>query len=302
MKYRTLGNTGISVSEIGFGAGGKFGMADKITDGKSADLVKLAIELGINFFDTASSYGFGLSEKRLGMALKGNRDKVYIATKCFSMTVGEGKEAEVIQDYTAKGITRSVEDSLRRLQTDYLDIIQLHSPPWKIIEQTDEPIRAIEDIKKSGKARFIGISKDGEKAVDALNMNVFDTLQIGYNVMNQSAMAEALPLAADKGVGIIIKTPAAQSVFLREAAKPPEDWMEKTWNKRNHYDFLNDYDMHGTEIALRFVLDSELVHTVIQATTSSGHLRNNIKASDGEKLDNAIINKITHAWRQTESA
>jgi aryl-alcohol dehydrogenase-like predicted oxidoreductase len=297
MQYRTLGKTGLKVSEIGFGAGMGFSEPDVITDTQAVELVHKAVELGVNFFDTAASYGSGLSEQRLGMAIKGMRDRIFVATKCISRTLGQGKDARIVRDWTAEGITQTIEESLKRLETDYVDILQFHSPQMEVLE-SQESLTALEKVKQSGKARFIGISSDMDIALHAISLGLFETLQTTYSALDQKSTDRVIPEAHKKGMGIILKTPTAQCVFLRGATMPSEDWMQKTVSRASHFDYLNDYEMDGVEIALRFALDSPMVATAIPGTSKVRHLEKNAKVSDGKKLDPKISEIIKETWKQ----
>jgi aryl-alcohol dehydrogenase-like predicted oxidoreductase len=297
MQYRILGKTGLKVSEIGYGAGDGFCDPQKITDTHAVELMHRAVDLGVNFFDTAASYGFGHSERRLGLAFKGMRDRVLIATKCISRTVGEGKDARIVRDWSAKGITQTIEESLKRLEIDYVDLLQFHSPQMEVLK-SEKALTAVQKIKQSGKARFIGISSDMDAALYAISLGIFDTLQTTYSALDQKSMDRVLPAAHENQMGIIIKTPTAQCVFLRGRKMPEEDWMQKTVSRAKYFDYLNDYDMDGPEIALRFALEPEMVSTVIPGTTSIDHLINNIKTSDGKRLDKKISERIKDTWKQ----
>ena len=152
MEYRTLGKTGLKVSRLGFGAatlGNEYGVADPQEIGRA---VHLAIDSGINFFDVAPYYGRTLGETRLGDALQGRRHEVIIATKCARYDKTEF-------DFSAARVTRSIDESLQRLKTDYVDILHVHDVEFGNKRQiVDETIPALRRIQAAGKARFIGIT------------------------------------------------------------------------------------------------------------------------------------------------
>ncbi len=150
MRYRILGKTGCRVSILGFGAsplGNEFRVTDPAEDARA---VACAIDRGINYFDVSPYYGRTLAEKRLGEALAGRRDKVFLATKC-------GRYDAAGFDFSADRLAHSIDESLARLQTDYVDLLQLHDIEFGDYRQiVEESVPALEKIKQSGKARFIG--------------------------------------------------------------------------------------------------------------------------------------------------
>ena len=195
MKYCNLGNTGLRVSKIGYGCAGLGNIYTPVTEDDAKESIRKAYEeYGINYFDTAPSYGKNsLSETILGRGLKeaGIRDKVIIATKC-----GDYEEDQYVQDFSYSGIISRFEDQLRRLQTDYVDVLQLHdfdyAPSMEMV--LEESIPALQQLKKEGKARYIGITSVRNTALkyvldrtDCLDMiltfgryNLMDTTLVGY--------------------------------------------------------------------------------------------------------------------------
>ncbi|MBL8029554.1 MAG: aldo/keto reductase, partial [Fibrobacteres bacterium] len=182
MKTRTLGRTGLQVSEIGLGCGGKFGFTE--TSEEAAEtILNHAIANGVNFFDTGSNYGQGLSEVRLGRYLKENRKKVILTTKCGSRLFGEvGKETYVKRDFTYQGLLTSAEESLKRLKTDYVDLMQLHTAPADAIKPDSEAMAALKEMQKRGMTRFIGASCDIGRGIDIINIGILDTIQVSFNI------------------------------------------------------------------------------------------------------------------------
>jgi aryl-alcohol dehydrogenase-like predicted oxidoreductase len=222
MQYRTLGRTGLRVSEIGVG-GAQFGLAnymgrwDPFTEDAQRVVtatVHRALELGYTYFDTAPGYGNGRSEEMLGHALKGRREQAIIATK-----VGEGQ-------WTPEGIRASVEASLRRLQVDAIDVIQFHDG-WYHPEQVGQILRGggletFQRLKQEGKVRFIGFTAEGPSAgvEELIATGAFDTMQIRYNLMFQHPSDfennEGVIRQADaRGMGIVLMRPLTSGVFQR---------------------------------------------------------------------------------------
>lgn len=216
MKYRTLGNTGFRVSEIGFGAwaiGGAmdvFGMPvgwSKVTDAESIAAIERAIDLGINFFDTADVYGMGHSEELLGKTLKG-KDCI-IATKVGNRVDDTGAR----KDFSEKYIRDSIEGSLRRLNRESLDLYQLHNPDPGTYKK-GEVFDAMNRLKEEGKIRAIGVSISNPKeGLDLIRNHKVDCLQVLFNILNQEPARELIPEAEKNGVGIIVRVPLASGLL-----------------------------------------------------------------------------------------
>jgi len=235
VNRRTLGRTGLSISEIGFGAwaigGNAFGNSYGPTDdAESKRAIRRAFELGCNFFDTADVYGHGHSEEVLGEALRDVRDQVIIATKVggnfynrdirplmrerIAQTVGKsldeidaGAPLPVTHDanFTAGYLRFAVERSLARLRTDRIDLLQLHNPPLQLISAmgTYEPL---EEMKRDGLIRFYGVSvHPPEEGLAAINATMPDTIQIVYNLARREAEDTFLPTAQAANVGVIAR-------------------------------------------------------------------------------------------------
>jgi len=234
VNRRTLGRTGLSISEIGFGAwaigGNAFGNSYGSTDGESKRAIRRAFELGCNFFDAADVYGHGHSEALLGEALRDVRDQVIIATKVggnfynrdiqplmrerITQTVGKsldeidaGAPLPVTHDanFTPGYLRFAVERSLERLRTDRIDLLQLHNPPLQLIAAmgTYEPL---EEMKRDGLIRFYGVSvHPPEEGLAAIRATMPDTIQIVYNLARREAEDTFLPTAHAANVGVIAR-------------------------------------------------------------------------------------------------
>jgi aryl-alcohol dehydrogenase-like predicted oxidoreductase len=222
MQYRTLGRTGLKVSEIGVG-GAQFGLTnymgrwDAFSEGAqraTTATVHRALELGYNYFDTAPGYGDGRSEEMVGNALKGRREEVVIATK---VSGGQWAPAQ---------IRASVEASLRRLQVDVVDVIQFHGG-WYHPDQVDQilasgGLEAFQQLKQEGKVRFIGFTAEGPSAgvEELIATGAFDTMQIRYSLLYQHPSDwennEGVIRQADaQGMGIVLMRPLTSGVFQR---------------------------------------------------------------------------------------
>jgi aryl-alcohol dehydrogenase-like predicted oxidoreductase len=211
MKTKLLGRTGVSVSELCFGTMSFGGDADEAT---SAAMYKAVRDAGINFFDSANEYSKGKSEEILGRLIKGERDDLVITTKCFN---------PIRPDVNARGgsrrhIVQAVEASLRRLQTDRIDVLFMHRyDPLTPIEET---MRALEDLVRSGKVIYPAVSNwsawQTQRAVDIQDRNVWSRLQViqpMYNLVKRQAEVELLPMAEANGIGVMPYSPAAAGLL-----------------------------------------------------------------------------------------
>lgn len=206
MNYRKLGNTGMSVSEVGMGCWGIGSKAyGTVSDSVCIATLMTAYQEGVNFFDTADIYGDGHSEEVVGKALRNVRSRVKIATKVGSLP-HQGREMPVALDEAH--IRKSVDESLRRLQTSYIDLYQLHSPPLLLME---DAIGVLADLKGEGKIRAVGVSaKSPEDAMEAIIDHRVDVVQVNYNMIDQRARElGVMDLARDLEVGLIVRTPLA---------------------------------------------------------------------------------------------
>ena len=269
MNRRTLGRTGLSVSEIGFGAwaigGNAFGNSYGTTDdAESTRALRRAFELGCNFFDTADVYGHGHSETLLGAALHDVRDQVFIATKAG----GNFYSPDMRLDFTPGYLRFAVERSLERLRTDHIDLLQLHNPPLNLISArgTYEPL---EEMKGEGLIRFYGVSvHPPEEGVAAVQATMPDTVQIVYNLARREAEDTFLPTAHAANVGVIAREPLANG-FLAGRYNAASTWERGDIRSRMPRPYVAQLSalgqrvqelaeqsgMTAAQLALKFVLD-----------------------------------------------
>ena len=281
MEYTTFGRTGLRVSKLGLGGaplGGVFGPADEREVEK---MIHEAIDGGINFIDTAPSYGKGESERRIGRALNGGRrNHVVLASKA----VGPGEPF----DY-ARTI-RSVEESLERLGTDWIDLLQIHDAeqaPFETIAH--ETLPALEKLRQDGKIRHIGIStRVLPLLMRFVKLNRFDSIQFyaRYMLIDHTAKDELLPLASEAGIGVIngsvlglgllADTPAP---FLRAPI------MDEAARRIEQLRFLRKTEPHGlVEPAMRFSLSQPAIHVTLTGAAAPEVLRANMAYCDGTGL------------------
>jgi aryl-alcohol dehydrogenase-like predicted oxidoreductase len=219
MKYRTLGRTGIKVSPYALGAM-MFGAMGNTDHDESVRMVHRALDAGINFVDTADIYSAGESEVIVGKALKGRRDDVVLATKA-NFPMGDDPNR---RGNSRRWLIRAVEDSLRRLQTDYLDLYQIHRPdPGTDIEET---LSALTDLIHSGKVRTIGTSTfpaseivEAQWVAERRGLERFRTEQPPYSIVNRIIEREVLPVTQRFGMGTLVWSPLAQGLLTGRIRK-----------------------------------------------------------------------------------
>ena len=279
MIYKTLGNTGLRVSILGFGAsplGNEFGTADP-EEGTRA--VHHAIEQGINYFDVSPYYGRTLAETRLGEALRGRRDTVILATKMGRYD----KDRDTGFDFSARRVAQSVEESLRRLQTDYIDVFQVHDIEYGRKEQiVHETLPAMARLKESGRVRFVGITgyplrilRDVAEVVDV------DTIlsYCRYNLMDRSMDDVLTPLVREQGIGLINASPLHMRVLT---AKGAPDWhpaprrVLKTGEQVAEVCRSQGTDV--ADLAMQFVLQHDDVATTLVGMSKVRSVERNVKS------------------------
>ena len=204
MELRPLGKTGLDVSRLGVGTSEIGYQLEASQASTAADVLNAALDAGINLIDTAACYS--ISEELIGQAVSHRRDEFVLATKA-GHAVDDGESS-----WTAETVTRSIERSLRRLRTDRLDIVQLHSCGVDVLER-GEVIEALQQARDAGKIRFLGYSGDNDAALWAVRSGHFDTLQTSFSLLEQSPLAELFPLVQEKQMGVIIKRPIANAAW-----------------------------------------------------------------------------------------
>ncbi len=314
MKYRFLGASGIKVSEIcfgtmTFGGTGYWKNIGTTNQNEANELVNLAIENGINFFDTADIYSNGLAEEILGKALGTRRQSVVIATKVFGR-MGKGPNDIGLSRHH---LFEACNASLKRLNTDYIDLYQVHNfDPCTPLEET---LNAMTDLVRLGKVRYIGCSNfTGWQLMKAIaisekyNFAKFITLQAYYSLMARELELELIPLCIDQKIGVLPWSPLAGGFltgkYRRNKPRPidarrsnPENQFLK-FDEERGYDIIEVLDKiaisHNatvSQVALRFLLEQKIVSSIIIGVRNKEHLLDNIKSSDLE-LSNEEIQSI----------
>jgi aryl-alcohol dehydrogenase-like predicted oxidoreductase len=210
MQYRMLGRTGIRVSVVGLGTMVHAGHFGPMNDSESLSAIDAALALGVNFIDTSDAYGAGYSESLLGKTLRGRRDKVVLATKGGNVMVGPDRGK---RKFTADYISGVLEQSLQRLQTDWIDLYQLHNPSVEVIEH-GEVWEVLERAKKAGKIRHYGVSINTvDEGLAAAKTGRSDTIQAEYNLLMQEPADTFFPIAQEADIGIIARVPLRRGIL-----------------------------------------------------------------------------------------
>lgn len=294
MKYRKLGSTGIEVSEIGYGTWGiggtSYGPAD---DDESRRCLRIALERGVNFYDTADLYGDGHAEELLGEVFAGDRDKVYITTKGGTLP---HTTFDMPQDFSPTHVTKALHASLKRLGTDYIDLYLLHSPNLEALRGNEELFRTLEDFKAKGLVRHFGLSaRTPQDAIVGIKDFDFEVVEVNLNVIDHRAMDSGLlDLVKERNVGFVARTPLAFG-YLSGALSGEEKLADtdhrvnwpvtqlKRWaSAPGKFAFLyEDGKRTPTQAALRFCLEFDAVSTVIPGMMRVSEVEEDLEASDG---------------------
>jgi L-galactose dehydrogenase len=301
MKYRRLGQTDLNVPVLGFGAaplGDEYGTIDPA---EAERAVHYAIDQGITFFDTAPYYGRTVSEERLGKALEGRRQDVMIATKCSRYDLDEF-------DFSAKRVEESIDESLRRLRTDYVDLFQIHDIEFGDLKQViEEAVPAARRVQKSGKARYVGITglqlKPLRHVAEAAPVDTILSYA-RYNLMARDLDELMTPFAKEHGIGLINASPLHLRILTPSGAP---DWHPAAQEvKEVGRKVVELCDKRGTptpKVALRFCLDHPYVSTTLVGLASVDQVRQNLEILDEStdvdllaEIDELVRPVMNHIW------
>jgi aryl-alcohol dehydrogenase-like predicted oxidoreductase len=289
MEKRRLGKTDMDVSILGFG-GMEIGY-QHISLAAAKKLLNDVLDSGINVIDTAECYS--TSEELIGEALVGRRKDFYLFTKC-------GHESGwTYPDWRPESLFRSVERSLKRLKTNAVDLIQLHSCSEAELRQ-GKVIETVQRMRERGYTRYIGYSGDSKAALFAAECGQFDVLQISVSIADQEALEIVLPAAEQRSLGVMAKRPLANMAW-HNGDRPPSDSYGRTyWERlrRLKYDFLSGDLSQALSTALRFSLSVPGVHTAIVGTTKPERIAENKAAVEAGRLTEQTYEKIRARWRQ----
>lgn len=293
MEKRQLGQTDMQVSVLGFG-GAEIGF-EGTTEETVARLLASALDAGLNVIDTAECYQN--SEELIGKTVGDRRADYYLFTKC-GHPRGVGSE-----DWSPASLPESIERSLRRLRTDRLDLIQLHSCSEAVLRKGDA-IAALQTARAKGYARYLGYSGDSRAARYAVECGAFDTLQTSINIADQEAIEMTVPLAQSRGMGVIAKRPVANASW-RESHKPIDSYHHAYWDrlKKLNYEFIRLHDFEQSIAhALRFTLSVPGVHTAIVGTTKPERWLENARLIEAGPLPEAEFQALRDRWEEIAPA
>ena len=327
MKYRELGRTGWKVSEISFGAWAIGGTWGKVNDQESLAALHAALDGGVNFFDTADVYGDGHSERLLAKLRKERKDKFYIATKA-----GRRLNPHTADGYNRPNLTAFIERSLKNLDADAIDLLQLHCPPVEVLYRP-EVFGILDDLVKAGKLRHYGVSVEKvEEALKAIEFPGVQTIQIIFNIFRQRPAELFFPEAQRRKVGILARMPLASGLLSGKMTR------DRQFTKDDHRNFNRQgeaFDRGETfsgvdfetglravdelkafvpkgatlaQLALRWILEFPAVTCAIPGAKRPDQVAENIAASDLKPLskstlkairaiyDNEIKSLVHHYW------
>jgi aryl-alcohol dehydrogenase-like predicted oxidoreductase len=333
MLSRRFGNTDLSVSAIGFGCARIGGIFESAGRKATVGVLQRAVDEGIRLFDTEDMYAQGNSERLLGEALKGRRDRVVIATKfgyvvpsstrwasrvkplLKPIVVRLGRRARAapkvgagqvwLQDFSPAHIQASVEASLRRLHTDYLDIYQLHSPPRDALERA-EFVESLERLRQQGKIRYWGVACERPDDVSAcLRLPSLASLQIGVNVLEQDAVDTAIPLARSHGVGVIGRQVFASGLLTRPLEDINPRYVDSEAKRQHLERFAAIVEATGrsrSELAIQYALNIDGVSVVLVGVSRMDQLEHALSAYHARGLADEEHNLITGLRTVRQSA
>lgn len=320
MRYRSFGTTDLSCSEIGFGTwalGSNWW--GEITGDQGEALLRRALDLGVTFFDTGNVYGLGANEEIVGRALaSAPRESVQISTKFgYALEGGrqEHSQGERPQDWSPAHVRRSLEDSLRRLKTDHVDLYQLHNPRMDAIER-DDLFEELERLRDEGKIRHYGVALGPaigwrEEGLRALEHRSITSLQNVYNVLEQEPGRDFLAAAERAGAGVIARVPTSSGLledkYTLETTFPkhdhrshrPREWLVEGLQKVERLRFLcEEHGMTMSQAALKFILAQSATACVLPTITNAEELEEWAAAPDQPDLTSDDLARIDELYER----
>jgi aryl-alcohol dehydrogenase-like predicted oxidoreductase len=311
MKYRVLGRTGMKVSEVSFGSWAIGSAWGKVDDSDSMAALHRAVDLGVNFIDTADVYGDGKSERLIARLLKERSETIFVATKA-----GRKLTPHVPEKYTVKNIQKFVEDSIKNLKTDALDLLQLHCPPTAVYYDR-ELFDGLDRMVQAGKIRNYGVSVEKvEEALKAIEYPEVKTVQIIFNMFRQRPAELFFREALARKIGVIVRVPLASGLLTgkmnRDTRFSPDD--HRTFNRKGQafdrgetfagVDFVNGLKaveelkrvmppgMTMTQFALRWILMHDAVSCTIPGAKKAAQVEDNCRASGFPRIPGATMRHV----------
>jgi L-galactose dehydrogenase len=291
MEYRTLGKTGLNVSALSFGASSLGGVFRNIDESEGIRTVHIAVDMGINLIDVSPFYGLTKAETVLGKALKEiPRDKYFLATK-----VGRYGYEEKDFDFSARRVTESVDESLRRLNVDHIDLLQCHDIEFGSLDQiVNETIPALRKIQKQGKVRFVGITGLPLKIFSYVaDQTEIDTiLSYCHYSMNDTALLELLPYFKERNIGVINASPLSMGLLSQRGAPdwhPADDEMKQVCAKAAQY--CADKGERIEKLAVQFSVHHPDIATTLVGTANPDNMKWNIEWVE-EPINGNLLNEV----------
>ena len=294
MEYATLGKTGLRVSRLGLGLAELGDLSMRDVD-KAARMLGVALDAGVNFFDTAECY-FN-SEELIGKTVGHRRGEIVLATKAGHVFPGSpGKH------WTGQTVAEGIDRSLTKLKTDYVDLVQVHA--WDIsLPLPDDVLRAVLDAKDAGKTRFVGYCGENEAAEWAVGSGLFDTLQTSFNLVDQRARYGLFEQARSRGIGIVAKRPLGNAVWGVAASNGDAGLsgtnVERLRRARAMLELgpIVDAPADHIVLALGFALAHDDVHTCIVGTGNPDHMLANVEAVErGLDLPEVVVAELRRRY------
>jgi aryl-alcohol dehydrogenase-like predicted oxidoreductase len=285
IPMRKLGRTGAEVTTLGFGAMELRGAprGPEVSEAEAERILNAVLDAGINFVDTSIDYG--RSEELIGKYISGRRDEYFLASKCGC--VPGGRQGDHV--HTAENIRRGVENSLRLLQTDHLDLVQFHRSLTKDEFEEEGALQEAMKLRDEGKVRFLGVSGTLPNLVEQIDMGVFDAFQIPYSAL-QREHEDVIAQAAEAGAGTIIRGGVARGAptdWNRVYYMVPATTMKDRWEQAKLDELLNG--MSRMEFTLRFTLSHPGLSTTIVGTKNPDHLHDNLEAAKRGPLPGDVL-------------
>ena len=317
MKYRQLGRTGMNVSEISFGAWAIGASWGKVDDKESLAALHKAVDWGVNFIDTADVYGMGRSEKLIARLLKERKETIYVATKA-----GRKLDPHVAEKYTPQNIRRFVDDSLKNLELQTLDLLQLHCPPTAVY-YTPELFYALDEMVKSGKLRNYGVSVEKvEEALKAIEFPGVKTVQLIFNVFRQRPAELFFREARARRIGVLARVPLASGLLTGRMSRTSRFARDdhRNYNRKGQMfdrgetfagvDFekglraveelkrILPKGISMTQFALRWILMHEAVSCAIPGAKRPEQVEDNCAASDLPRLSGKLMRQVQEIYEK----
>lgn len=318
MKFRKLGKTGMSVSEVSLGTwqvGGGWGQP--FNEKTAEEIINKSLDLGVNFIDTADVYNGGMSEKIIGKVLKSRSERIYVATKC-----GRRLNPHAASGYNAKNIRGFIEDSLRNMDMEALDLIQLHCPPTEVFYK-DEAFETLQTLKEEGKILHYGVSVEKvEEALKAIEYPGVETVQIIFNMFRQKPEEIFFKEVQKKNIGVIVRVPLASGLLTGKMSKNTEfsssdhrffNRNGESFDKGETFSGVNyDIGLQAVEelkkiftdsenlplYAMKWILMHDAVSTVIPGASKLEQALNNVKASEFRALTEEEMTKVKEVYEK----